>query len=113
MIRGRMARLKAFILVVTALVLAATTVVAQSGLGNITGHVTDPSGAAIAGAHVSATNNATQVRIETATNSVGIYEILSLNPGSYTVEASAPNFKNFVRSNILVQSEDKMSMSRA
>jgi len=105
-----MIRIRAFIVVLAALVLAATTVVAQSGLGNITGQVTDPSGAAIARAQVSVTNNATHVRINTVANGVGIYEVLSLNPGNYTVEASAPSFKKLVRSNILVQSEDKIGL---
>ena len=83
---------------------------AQSGLGSITGHVTDKTGAAIPGAKVTVTNNATQVGISTVANKAGIYEIFDINPGTYSVEASAPTFKNFVRSNILVQSEDKIGL---
>ena len=90
--------------------LAVTPGLAQIGTGGITGHVTDPSGALVVGASVSAVNVATGVRTSGTTNSAGIYELLSLIPGTYRVEASAPSFKKLVRSNVLVQVEDRIGL---
>ena len=70
---------------------------AQSGLGSITGHVSDSTGAAIPGAKVTVTNIATGISIDTSTNGSGIYLVQQLNPGQYRVEAIAPRFKTTVR----------------
>ena len=57
---------------------------AQTG-SQITGEVTDNSGASIAGAKVIATNSETQVARETSTNASGTYNISLLQPGKYVV----------------------------
>jgi hypothetical protein len=83
---------------------------AQSGLGSITGQVRDTSGAAIPGAKVTLTNAATDVSIKTTTNASGVYLFQQLNPGSYTVEASAPNFKKTVRPSVTLDVDDKLGI---
>ena len=83
---------------------------AQTGTGRITGHVTDSQGALVIKAQVVATDNATQVRTVGSTNSAGIFELLNLNPGTYTIEATAPNFKKVVQSNVLVQVSDNIGL---
>ena len=52
---------------------------AQSGLGSITGHVSDSTGAAIPGAKVTVTNIATGISIDTSTNGSGIYLVQQLS----------------------------------
>lgn len=83
---------------------------AQSGLGNITGHVVDPSGAVIPNATVSATNVATGVTKTATTNSAGVYQLQSLVPGRYNLQATAPNFKTLVREGITLQVEDQLGI---
>ena len=83
---------------------------AQNGTGVITGHVTDPTGALVAGAIVDTVNLATGVRLTTTTNSAGIYEFLGLTPGRYQVEASAKGFKKVVRASVLVEVEDHLGL---
>ncbi len=61
--------------------------------GDVTGTVTDPSGAVIPNAKVTATNPGTGVSITTTTNSAGIYRIPNLNPGRYTLKVEAKGFK--------------------
>ena len=61
--------------------------------GDITGIVTDPSGAAIANAEVTLKNNATGATQTHTTNDQGTYRFSLLSPGAYTVSVSAPNFQ--------------------
>src|SRR5213592_2131249 len=55
------------------------SLVAQTDRGTITGTVTDPSGAVIVGAIVTATNTATRVSAETTTTTSGKYTIPALS----------------------------------
>jgi hypothetical protein len=63
----------------------------QNSQGIILGHVTDPSGAVVAGATVRITNVATGVTRSAKTSGVGDYVFVNIPPGNYdmSVEASA------------------------
>ena len=87
------------------------TMYAQTGLGNIAGTVTDPSGAVVVGATVTATNVNTGVKTARPSNSTGFYEILQLLPGKYTLEGVAPGFKTFKREGITLQVEDRLTIN--
>ena len=65
---------------------------AQTVTGNITGIVTDPSGAAVAGATVTARNVRTGVQSEATTNGSGVYSIRFLPIGQYEVTVTASGF---------------------
>jgi hypothetical protein len=67
---------------------------AQTITGSITGTVTDPSGAVVAGAKVTATNVLTGVATPTSTNGSGIYSLDFLQIGQYKVSVDAPNFSS-------------------
>ncbi len=60
------------------------------------GTVTDPAGAAIVNAKIAATNQATSVRTETATDSAGAFFIPSLPIGTYKLEISATGFQTSI-----------------
>src|SRR3954453_396589 len=60
--------------------------------GEITGTVTDPSGAAIAGATVQATNTQTGLKQSAKTSDSGLYRITLLPLGPYEVEVQAAGF---------------------
>lgn len=64
--------------------------------GRIRGLVTDPSGAALAGVQVTATNVSTGLSRTVASQSNGTYEFPQLPIGTYTVKASNTNFKTFM-----------------
>jgi Carboxypeptidase regulatory-like domain len=98
------------VLVVVAGVFCAPTLLAQSGLATITGLVTDPTAAVLPGAKISIIQAATQERYDSVTNRAGIYEVSQLKPGTYSVEASAPNFKSIIHSNIVVQVNDRIGL---
>jgi hypothetical protein len=65
---------------------------AQTITGNVTGTVTDPTGAVVPNANVQATNVETGVVTETTTNTEGIYNIRFLQIGTYKVTVSASGF---------------------
>ena len=81
-------------LLLTVFVLLANCPLAHAqAVGAITGTVTDPSGAVIPGAKVTATRVETGVSQSTVTTSAGTYTIPSLVVGTYNVTAEAAGFK--------------------
>ena len=67
----------------------------QVTTGNINGTVTDPQGAAVAGAKVTITDVAKGTTDTTTTNDSGNYTVTHLIPDPYTVKIEAPGFKTF------------------
>lgn len=65
---------------------------AQLDKGTITGTVRDISGSVLPNAAIVVRNTETGVSTNVTTNDDGSYQVLSLNPGSYSVQASAPGF---------------------
>src|SRR6202522_2250304 len=61
--------------------------------GEITGVVTDPSGAMVAAAKVTLTDNAKGSTQTTATNKDGVYHFQLLNPSNYTVSVTSAGFQ--------------------
>ncbi len=84
------------------LLCAASAAFAQAGRGSISGLVSDPAGALVAGAKVVLLNPATGVTQHTVTTGAGLYTFISLNPGIYRVTASQKGFKNVAHDNITV-----------
>ena len=74
---------------------------------SISGIVTDPTGAPVAGAVVTTTSVATNSSVTTVTNEAGSYLTPFLAPGSYTLGVEHTGFKKFVRENIGLESLDK------
>jgi hypothetical protein len=75
----------------------------QTGGGQIAGSITDSSGAAIAGAKVSAVNEATGSVYSAVTASSGSFLFPSLQVGTYSVAASAPNFETEKSTGVVVE----------
>ena len=71
--------------------------------GEITGEVTDQSGAVAPNVSITAVNTATNVSRATRTNAAGIYNIPALVPGTYQVKLEAQGFQPMTQSNIELQ----------
>lgn len=69
---------------------------------SLTGTVTDPSNAIVPGANIRAVNTATGIAYTATTNQNGIYNILYVPVGSYTITVKASGFVTEVHSNIIV-----------
>src|SRR5215469_18961200 len=77
------------LLTLVGLVSVLPLVYAQEVTANVVGTITDPSGAPVSGATVTATDNARGVTYTTKTNDVGAYTISRLPVSNYTVTATA------------------------
>src|ERR1700735_2128047 len=86
-----------------ALLAAAVSTLAQvGGTGSIEGTVTDPSGAAVAGAAVTATNAATGAETTRKTTDAGFFVLPLLPAGEYTVTVKATGFQTLTQEHVIV-----------
>jgi hypothetical protein len=74
----------------------------QATTGQITGTVTDSTGAAVAGATVTAKNTETGLEQTVTSNDDGLYTIVQLPPGVYTLSATASGFSAQNHENVQV-----------
>jgi Carboxypeptidase regulatory-like domain len=95
-------RLRSSICALVLILLTGAVALAQAGRGSISGTVTDPGGAVIAGAQVTLLNKATGVSQHTVTTSAGLYTFISLNPGQYQVTVTQTGFTSVVKEKITV-----------
>jgi len=74
----------------------------------VTGSVLDPTGAVIPNVEISLTNTATgQVRQATS-NSSGIYTFSNVGVGHFNLDATAPGFEKFTRTDIVVNTDQTL-----
>lgn len=97
-------RLRSVILVAMAcaVLFGGSRVRAQTLYGSLVGNVQDETGAAVPGVEVRVTHEGTQQELTTITNEVGTYSFPTLRPGTYTVRATMPGFREFVQQGVLV-----------
>lgn len=81
------------------------------GQGAIQGTVTDPSGAVIPNATITAMNMATRVSTMRTSSSDGLYQISPLQPGHYTVTVEAQGFQLFTQENLSVDAMHVTSLN--
>jgi hypothetical protein len=82
-------------------VLACVGAFAQAN-SDLTGIVTDQTGAVVAGASITLTDQATGAEHATNSSGTGLYEIAGLNPGNYNLKVSAKNFQTFAQNGIVI-----------
>jgi Carboxypeptidase regulatory-like domain len=90
-----------FFLLPLFLVLACVGLYAQAN-SELTGIVTDQSGAVVAGAKVMLTNPATGDTRTTESGPTGLYDVSGLNPANYDLKVTAKGFQSFVQTGIVV-----------
>ena len=69
----------------------------QAATGSLSGQVTDPQGALVAQAQVTATHKATNVSRTVRSDSAGHFEVQGLQPGEYVVTVAAAGFASDIR----------------
>src|SRR5207247_554742 len=80
---------------IASVALACLPVAHAQGLGSLSGTITDPSGAAIPAASVTATEVGTGFARTVATGNDGHYVIPDLRPVDYTLSVQAQGFRRF------------------
>jgi hypothetical protein len=85
--------LQKYLLVLLTVGLCALPAFGQGQAGSLSGTVTDPKGAVVAGATVTVKNTATNQEFSTQTNNDGAFKIPTLSSGVYTATIVAAGFK--------------------
>ena len=86
---------------------------AQNSTATLTGHVSDPAGAAVSGATVKVKNNKTNEEKIATTTSDGDYTVPYLQPGRYTVSVEMQGFKTATTDVVELHTADKATMDVA
>src|SRR5215469_3206094 len=81
--------------------------------GSISGVVTDPSGAVVAGANVTAINTQTGVKVTVVTDSKGFYSLPVLDVGSYDLEIGQTGFKTYRRAGLVIDANSALKVDAA
>src|SRR5947209_1024654 len=89
--------------------LGALPLCAQTNFGRISGTITDPSGASIAGAKVVITNADTQSVRTVTTDDRGFYVSESLPIGPYKVSVDHPGFRRAEHTGLVVNADSRIS----
>jgi hypothetical protein len=79
---------------------------AQTTFASIVGLVTDPNGAVVVGASVTATQVDSNYRYKAQSNGSGYYTVGQLLEGEYLLRVEAPGFKAFVERSILLANQE-------
>ena len=82
-------------------------VLAQS-TAQLSGTVRDPSGAVVAGAQVTATATATDLKRTVTADATGTYTLTNLPVGPYKLETTAPGFRTYVQTGIELRVADNI-----
>src|SRR6266567_871678 len=83
---------------------------AQTNTGVIRGIVTDPDGAVVAGARVSAADRETGEQYPASTNEAGLYSIPEVPAGAYTVTAEHAGFRRSVRQGVTLTTGQTLAL---
>jgi hypothetical protein len=102
---------KRLALLAIVLIMPLTAVAQLAGAGAIEGTVTDPSGAIVAGAKVTAQNLATGAVTTRTTTKSGLYSLSPLDVGNYTVTVTAPGFETLMRENLHVDGMQVLALN--
>jgi hypothetical protein len=82
----------------------------QSTSGSLTGGVTDPSKAVIAGAKIAAINANTNVEYDVTSGAFGVYSLPNLPPAPYRLEVEKPGFKKLIKPDVILHVEDTLEI---
>ena len=102
----RLGMLKSVVLMLA----AASALLAQSYQGGVRGSVSDAQGAAVAGVKVTLSNDATGEARASLTNEGGGFDFSNLVPATYTIVAESPSFKKFERKNVVVGTQQALTI---
>lgn len=99
------------VVVPVALMMLCPVMRAQTSNAQVSGLVTDTTGAVIAGAAIRAVNVATNVPYSAVSNGAGIYVLPELLPGPYTISVTAQGFGSENRSGLVLSTGDHLAQN--
>src|SRR5215510_2638671 len=93
------------------LLLTAASASAQLSTAELSGRVTDTSGAVLPGVTVTMTQTNTQATRTSVTDADGTYVISNLPTGPYRLEVGLQGFRSYVQNGIVVQVGDRPTIN--
>src|SRR5260221_11702924 len=84
---------------------------AQSAEASLTGRITDPNKAVVAGAIISVINSGTGIHYQGLTNETGTYYVSDLPPGRYRIEVEKLGFKAVIQSGVILNVQDALEVN--
>ena len=106
-----MPRYKTLTIVLASLVAIQQMGYSQTTFASVTGTVTDPAGALVPNATITATNAETNIQSTAKSNDSGVFTIAQLKEGRYTVRAEAPGFRSFSIESISLVTETCVALT--
>jgi Carboxypeptidase regulatory-like domain len=107
----RQVRLRPILCLLVVWMFSSVAVIAQSPNGTISGVVFDPTNATIAGAQITAVEDATRVQYSTTTNNSGVFVLANLPPGSYRIQVAKIGFKTLIKPDIVLNVQDALAIN--
>jgi len=108
---GRWGVKKWAILVVVIVLSSESALWAQTTNASVTGRVNDPSKAAITGASVTLSNQATNLQYVGKTNESGSYYLSDIPPGTYGMKIDKAGFKTVTKPEIVIHVQDVLEIN--
>lgn len=89
----------------------ATPAWAQTSTASISGIVTDPTGAVVAGAAITVTDVARNINYRGTSNSTGVYSVSELPPSAYRITAELEGFRTFEVTSVSLSTQQKATLN--
>ncbi|MCS7025991.1 MAG: TonB-dependent receptor [Bryobacteraceae bacterium] len=106
-------KLKTTVLIGAILTVLVAVSSGQVSTGSMAGLITDPNGAAIPGASLTARNQANGTEVKTISSEAGLYVFTVLPTGVYTVTVEKPGFKKLTRTNLEIRVAQRLDVNFA
>src|SRR5437588_11736929 len=103
-------RLTSLVLGLWAAIIISSPAFAQSVTGNISGSVTDPNGAVVAGASVTLVNDQTKDKRDQVTNDSGRFNFASVQPGVYALRIEHAGFETLLRTKVVLSANEGLAL---
>src|SRR6266508_1245989 len=98
------------VLGLSAAIIISSPAFAQSVTGNISGSVTDPNGAVVAGASVTLVNDQTKDKRDQVSNDSGRFNFASIQPGVYTLKIEHQGFETLLRTKVVLSANEGLAL---
>jgi hypothetical protein len=102
--------MKKILIPVISLAMLAAGLWAQTFTGGVRGTISDSTGAAVAAAKVTLTDQGTGIARTTVSGGGGEYSFTAVNPATYTVMIEKPGFKQFDQKGVVVSTQEFLTV---
>src|SRR5437870_5202889 len=82
----------------------------QTVTGTISGVVTDPNGAIVAGANITLENDQTKDKRDQVSNESGRFSFASVQPGTYTLKIEHQGFETLLRTKVILSANEGLAL---